>query len=114
MLVDEPRAMIGALCPPALGELGSLSAVELLLQRSGEDGPEVTLIVQEARSNICRHAQARRADFTFAYEHDGLHVTITDDAMGFVLSTEADAPDGQWALRCLARQCSDRNRQSER
>jgi nitrate/nitrite-specific signal transduction histidine kinase/YHS domain-containing protein len=56
-------------------------------------------IVQEAWSNIRRHAQARRADFTFAYERDGLHVTITDDGAGFVIPAEADAPDGHWGLR---------------
>jgi two-component system sensor histidine kinase UhpB len=117
-LVDELRALIGDLRPPALAELGLLPAVELLLGRSGEDGPELTLmvqgderrlapqselalfrIVQEAWSNIRRHARARRADFTFAYEHDGLHVTITDDGVGFVPPAEADAPDGHWGLR---------------
>src|ERR1044071_3684527 len=36
-LVDELRAMIGDLRPPALAELGLLSAVELLLSRSGEE-----------------------------------------------------------------------------
>jgi signal transduction histidine kinase len=84
-LVDELRAMIGDLRPPALAELGLLSAVELLLSRSGEDGPEVTLvvqgderrlapqselallrIVQEAWSNIRHPAQAHRADFIFS------------------------------------------------
>jgi len=117
-LVDELRALIGDLRPPALAELGLLPAVELLLDRSGKDGPEVTLvvqgderrlapqselalfrIVQEAWSNIRHHAQARRADFTFAYEHDGLHLTITDDGVGFVPPSEADAPDGHWGLR---------------
>jgi signal transduction histidine kinase/YHS domain-containing protein len=117
-LVDELRALIGDLRPPALAELGLLPAVELLLGRSGEDGPEVTLIVQgderrlapqselalfrivqEAWSNIRRHARAGRADFTFAYEHDGLHVTITDDGAGFALPAEVDAGDGHWGLR---------------
>jgi signal transduction histidine kinase/YHS domain-containing protein len=117
-LVDGLRAMIGDLRPPALAELGLLPAVELLLERSGEDGPEVTLvvhgderrlapqselalfrIVQEAWSNIRRHARASRADFTFAYEYDGLHVTITDDGVGFAPPAEVDAPDGHWGLR---------------
>jgi signal transduction histidine kinase/YHS domain-containing protein len=117
-LVDELRALIGDLRPPALAELGLLPAVELLLHRSGEDRPEVTLvvqgnerrlapqselalfrIVQEAWSNIRRHAHARQADFTFAYEHDGLHVTIADDGVGFAPLAEADAPDGHWGLR---------------
>ncbi len=117
-LVDELRALIGDLRPPALAELGLLPAVELLLDRSGEDGPDVTLvvqgderrlapqselalfrIVQEAWNNIRRHAQARRADFTFAYEHDGLRVTITDDGVGFASPGEVDVPDGHWGLR---------------
>jgi two-component system sensor histidine kinase UhpB len=117
-LVDELRALIGDLRPPALAELGLLPAVELLLDRRDEDGPDVTLvvqgderrlapqselalfrIVQEARSNIRRHAHARHADFTFAYEHDGLHVTISDDGAGFAPPDEVDAPDGHWGLR---------------
>jgi signal transduction histidine kinase/YHS domain-containing protein len=117
-LVDELRALIGDLRPPALAELGLLPAVELLLDRSGKDAPDVTLvvqgderrlapqselalfrIVQEAWNNIRCHARARRADFTFAYEHDGLHVTIADDGVGFARVAEADAPDGHWGLR---------------
>ena len=42
-LVDELRAIIGDLRPPALEELGLLPAVELLLERSGEGGPETTI-----------------------------------------------------------------------
>jgi signal transduction histidine kinase/YHS domain-containing protein len=117
-LVDELRVMIGDLRPPALAELGLLPAVELLLERSDEGGPDVTLvvqgderrlapqselalfrIVQEAWSNIRRHARARQADFTFAYQHDGLHVTITDDGVGFARPADVDAPDGHWGLR---------------
>jgi signal transduction histidine kinase/YHS domain-containing protein len=118
ILVDELRAIIADLRPPALAELGLLPAVELLLQRGAEDDPEVTLvvqgterrlapqselavfrIVQEAWSNIRHHAQARRADFTFSYDADGLHVTISDDGRGFAPPAEADAPDGHWGLR---------------
>jgi signal transduction histidine kinase/YHS domain-containing protein len=117
-LVDELRAIIGDLRPPALDELGLLPAVELLLQRSREGGPEVSLvvqgdeqrlarqselalfrIVQEAWSNIRRHAQARRADFTFDYTPDGLAVTIADDGAGFLPPTDAESPDGHWGLR---------------
>jgi signal transduction histidine kinase/YHS domain-containing protein len=117
-LVDELRSIIGDLRPPALAELGLLPAVELLLGRGAEGGPAMTLvvhgterrlapqselalfrIVQEAWSNIRRHASARRADFTFAYERDGLHVTIADDGVGFVPVVGADEPGGHWGLR---------------
>lgn len=117
-LVGELRAIIGGLRPPALEELGLLPAVELLLQRSDERGPEVTLvvqgeerrlapqsemalfrIVQEAWNNIRRHAYARQADFTFTYTHDGLVTTITDDGKGFVPHYGAEVPDGHWGLR---------------
>jgi signal transduction histidine kinase/YHS domain-containing protein len=116
-LVDELRAIIGDLRPPALAELGLLAAVELLLGRD-EGGPEVTLVVQgdqrrlapqselalfriiqEAWNNIRRHAQARRADFAFVQEDDGLHVTITDDGAGFASLSDAQALDGHWGLR---------------
>lgn len=117
-LVGELRAIIGDLRPPALEELGLLPAVELLLQRGQESDPEVTLIVQgderrlapqseialfrivqEAWSNMRRHAHARRADFTFSYRPDALVVTISDDGAGFTPQPEADAPDGHWGLR---------------
>jgi signal transduction histidine kinase/YHS domain-containing protein len=117
-LVDELRTIIGDLRPPALDELGLLPAVELLLQRSSQGGPEVTLvvqgderrlapqselalfrIVQEAWSNIRRHAQARQADFTFNYTPDGLLVTISDDGAGFTLPLDEEVPDGHWGLR---------------
>jgi signal transduction histidine kinase/YHS domain-containing protein len=117
-LVDELRSIIGDLRPPALDELGLLPAVELLLQRTRQGGPEVTLmvqgderrlapqselalfrIVQEAWSNIRRHAQARQADFRFTYTPDGLVVTISDDGIGFAPPTDEEAPDGHWGLR---------------
>jgi signal transduction histidine kinase/YHS domain-containing protein len=117
-LVDELRAIIGDLRPPALGELGLLPAVELLLGRGGEGAPALTLavqgverrlapqselalfrIVQEAWSNIRRHARASRADFTFNYTPDALVVTIADDGAGFAPSVGQDAPDGHWGLR---------------
>lgn len=117
-LVQELRTIISDLRPPALEELGLLLAVELLLQRGGEADPEVTLtvegeeqrlapqselalfrIIQEAWSNMRRHAHARTADFHFAYTCDGLVVTISDDGQGFVLPADQDALDGHWGVR---------------
>jgi two-component system sensor histidine kinase UhpB len=117
-LVGELRTVIGDLRPPALEELGLLSAVELLLRRGGEGAPEVTLlvqgeqrrlapqselalfrIIQEAWSNIRRHAQASQVDVAFRYTADGLLVTVADDGVGFVPPADHHAPDGHWGLR---------------
>lgn len=117
-LVDALRVIIGDLRPPALAELGLLPAVELLLARRPEDGPEVSLvaegaaqrlapqselalfrIVQEAWSNILRHAHARRVAIAFSYTPDGLMLTIHDDGDGFLPPDAHATPDGHWGLR---------------
>ncbi len=117
-LVDELRRIISALRPPALEELGLLPAVQVLLRRSSQESPEVSLavhgeprrlarqselalfrIVQEAWSNIQRHAQARHAHITFSYQRDGLVATIEDDGVGFAPLPDEGAPDGHWGLR---------------
>jgi two-component system sensor histidine kinase UhpB len=117
-LVGELRTVIGDLRPPALEELGLLPAVELLLGRGGEGAPEVALmvqgeerrlapqselalfrIIQEAWTNIRRHAQASHADVTFRYTADGLVVTVTDDGVGFANAEHDHAADGHWGVR---------------
>jgi signal transduction histidine kinase/YHS domain-containing protein len=110
--------VIGDLRPPALAELGLLPAVELLLQRGGEGAPAVSLlvrgeerrlapqselalfrIIQEAWSNIRRHAGAARAEITFDYLPEGLAVTVADNGRGFAPPGPHDAPDGHWGVR---------------
>ena len=117
-LVDELRTIIGALRPPALEELGLLPALELLLKRRSEAGPEVTLtvqgeprrlapqselalfrIAQEALSNIQRHARARHVDVSLIYTSDCLLATIADDGVGFAPPENESEPDGHWGLR---------------
>jgi two-component system sensor histidine kinase UhpB len=117
-LVGELRTVIGDLRPPALEELGLLPAVELLLQRSGEGAPEVSLlvqgeerrlapqselalfrIIQEAWSNIRRHARATHAEVTFRYAAADLVVTIADDGVGFAPPNDHDMPEGHWGVR---------------
>jgi two-component system sensor histidine kinase UhpB len=117
-LVGELRAIIGDLRPPALAELGLLPAVELLLQRSDDAAPQVSLmvegqerrlapqselalfrIIQEAWSNIRNHAHAAHADVTFSYGRDRLVVTVADDGAGFTPPDQHPAPDGHWGLR---------------
>lgn len=117
-LVDELRTVIGDLRPPALEELGLIPAVELLLQRTTADTPVVQFtvlgvarrlapqsemalfrIVQEAWSNMRRHAQAHRADVSFTYTAAGVQVAINDDGVGFAPPTAAEVPDGHWGVR---------------
>jgi signal transduction histidine kinase/YHS domain-containing protein len=116
-LVGELRTVIGDLRPPALEELGLLPAVALLFERGGEGAPEVSLlvegaerrlapqselalfrIIQEAWSNIRRHAGARHVELLFRYTPGGLRATITDDGVGFVPPAD-ETPDGHWGLR---------------
>lgn len=107
-MVQSVRTVIGDLRPPALEELGLLPAVDLLLRRSADEQPQVTItvegkerrldpqselavfrIIQEAWSNIRRHAQASHATLRFSYGADALAVSITDDGRGF---STADGP----------------------
>jgi signal transduction histidine kinase/YHS domain-containing protein len=117
-LVQDLRTIIGNLRPPALEELGLVPAVELLLQRDTIDAPDVLVtvdgvaqrlapqselalfrIIQEAWSNIRRHAHATTAKVHLAYQRDGLLVTISDDGSGFEPPNEQDMPDGHWGVR---------------
>ena len=117
-LVDELRTVIGDLRPPALEELGLIPAVELLLQRNTEGAPAVQFIVdgaarrlapqsemalfrivQEAWSNMRRHAQAQHAKVSFTYTATGLQVALRDDGVGFAPPTADEIPDGHWGLR---------------
>ena len=117
-LVDELRTIIGALRPPALEELGLLPALELLLRRRSAADPEVVFtvegeprrlapqselalfrIVQEAWTNIQRHAQALHVDVKLTYTDDCLLVTIEDDGVGFAPALGDRAPDGHWGVR---------------
>ncbi len=101
-MVQSVRTIIGDLRPPALEELGLLPAVELLLQRNADDAPQVTVevvgqerrldpqselavfrIIQEAWSNVRRHAQARHVAIEFRYGKDALDVSFEDDGKGF-------------------------------
>jgi signal transduction histidine kinase/YHS domain-containing protein len=102
-MVQAVRTMIGDLRPPALEELGLIPAVELLLTRQSDELPRVAVqvygtkrrldpqselalfrIIQEAWSNIRRHAQAQHAIFSFTYGPDMLDVVIMDDGCGFL------------------------------
>jgi two-component system, NarL family, sensor histidine kinase DegS len=115
-LAEELRTVIGDLRPPALQELGLVRAVAMLVHRADPESLAVTMqvegteqrlgpaqelaayrIVQEAWSNVLRHACARHVVITIQYTREGLVVSVRDDGVGF--SLEHASRTGHWGLR---------------
>ena len=108
-LVDSTRESLRALAhglrPPAMDALGVVATIEdhcrTFAQRTGlriefraapaadrvplQDAASISLyrFVQEALTNVARHAQAANVLVTFGHEHDLVHVTVADDGVGF-------------------------------
>jgi len=116
-MVQSVRTIIGDLRPPALEELGLLPAVELLVKRSADDLPLVKIevhgqeqrldpqaelalfrIIQEAWSNIRRHAEAQHVALRFEYGRDALDVAIEDDGRGFDPPASGRSTRGNFGL----------------
>jgi two-component system sensor histidine kinase UhpB len=122
--VQALRTIIADLRPPALEDLGLIAAIELFLQRSGatphatisaegserrlDEASEIALfrIVQEAWSNIQRHANATHVRITLRYERGALHVEIVDDGRGFVPAPGDTSPPGKFGLRGMHERAS--------
>ena len=115
-LVEELRAVIADLRPPELQELGLLRAVAMMVHRPDSEMPAVTVqvegierrlepaqeltayrIVQEAWSNVLRHAHARHVVITIQYTREALVVAVRDDGVGF--SPERSSRASHWGLR---------------
>lgn len=97
------RRYARGLRPPALAELGLAPAIEEFVRSLSEatgldahvaaermDGlltPEAELViyrvVQEALSNVVRHARASTARVTLERRDDAVHATVEDDGIGF-------------------------------
>ena len=108
--VDDVRRLVHGLRPPALDELGLVGALRARLDRlhahpgEGEGlairfeaheplpplpaAVEVATIhiVDEAVTNVVRHANARSLLVTVAHDHNTLVVSIEDDGTGFDLA----------------------------
>ncbi len=116
-MVQSVRTVIGDLRPPALEELGLLPAVELLLKRNADELPRVHVqvhgterrldpqselalfrIIQEAWSNVRRHAQAADVTIDFRYDRAGLHVTFADNGRGFNLQANGRSSRERFGL----------------
>lgn len=62
--------------------------IELKVERGAHAAPEphrtcIYRVVQEALTNCVRHAQATRAVVRLASQNGGVHVSVTDDGLGF-------------------------------
>jgi signal transduction histidine kinase len=101
--MQELRRLTQALRPLYLEDLGLVAALEMFAQETSEaagfpvhfthhgaesrlpDNTEIAIyrIVQEALSNINRHARANRAKISLSYETNDVILSITDDGEGF-------------------------------
>jgi len=101
--IDDIRRLVYGLRPPALDELGLVAALRECAQRfdsGGQDCPTITMhapqqlpalpaavevaaywIVNEAVTNVVRHAQARRCELRLSFD-GALCLAITDDGAG--------------------------------
>ena len=125
--VDEVRRIVHGLRPPALDDMGLYGALEVLVNGFVTPGLHVTLalpaarsqlaaatevaafrIVQEALTNVSRHAHAHRATVTLDVDGDGdeLLLTVCDDGVG--LSTARDDGLGLHSMRARAEELGGR------
>ncbi len=99
--LESVRRFIRDLRPTYLEELGLLPALEMLTREASAefrvDGQEERLdgerelalyrIVQEALSNVTKHARAKHVAVRLAFDTDEVTATVEDDGVGF------DAPE---------------------
>jgi signal transduction histidine kinase len=100
--IENLRAIITELRPAALDELGLAPALATLVSRvASTSGLEVETaididgrlqaeqettayrVVQEALSNVVKHAEATKAEVRVATDEDELQITVADDGHGF-------------------------------
>jgi signal transduction histidine kinase len=101
-LIADVRRLIYGLRPPTLDELGLVASLRGLASHDGSDGPRIHVdapdvlppldaavevaayrIVQEAVTNVARHAHARRCTIRIVLEPAALLLDVTDDGRGF-------------------------------
>jgi two-component system, NarL family, sensor histidine kinase DevS len=111
--IENLRAIITELRPAALDELGLAPALATLVSRvASTSGLEVETaidingrlqpeqettayrVVQEALSNVVKHADATKAEVRVAMDDGELRITVTDDGHGF----DPDATTGGFGL----------------
>jgi two-component system sensor histidine kinase UhpB len=120
MTIDNLRRVTRALRPIYLEDLGLLAALEMLTREVTQvtgievkfniSGPEQRLlpkvelalyrIVQEALSNVARHANASRASVNVSFTPEAVLLEVVDDGQGFEVprSPAEFAPGGHYGL----------------
>jgi signal transduction histidine kinase len=116
--LGEARALAWALRPAAIADAGLVAALERAVAAAFPSGAgeaaltvtgtvrplhptvEVTLLrtVQEALTNVRRHAEATRVDVTLSYFDDAVSIDVADDGRGFEDGTTSAAPLGGLGL----------------
>ncbi len=118
---EESRRLIGGLRPPALDELGIVAAIESLVAEASADVPRISFthelsgdrlppqietivfrIVQEALSNVRKHAAARTVEVAVSRTGGRLHVRVSDDGRGF---DPAAVPEDRFGLEGIRQRC---------
>lgn len=119
-MISDLRRLTRDLRPSYLEDLGLVPALDMLardtsnslnipvtFQKSGPDrrlSPEIELalyrMVQEALSNVARHAHASSAEVNLVFESDTIALVISDDGCGFEVpeSPAEMAPEGHYGL----------------
>jgi signal transduction histidine kinase len=116
--IENLRSIISALRPSLLDDLGLKPAIDALLERSGGENLKITTelalperagpgtdsqrelettvyrLVQEALTNVVKHANATHVHVTIAPEANHLTVEVTDDGRGF----DVEAPAAGFGL----------------
>lgn len=110
--IDNLSGLIAELRPAALDEIGLVPALRTLAERKGregglgvdviaslrEDGPRIPQeiesllyrLVQEALTNVVKHAGASRAEAVLEQEDAVVRVTVRDDGRGFDPTAASD------------------------
>lgn len=118
--VRDVGRLARGLRPSTLDHLGLLPALQryaeefgathrLVVRITGDpaqrfpESVETTLyrIIQEALSNVARHARARAVDVTIRREDHAVHVTVQDDGAGFDVDSALDAAGDRRTLGLL-------------
>ena len=116
--VAATRRIAADLRPLMLDDLGLIPAIEWLVDEFSKrhgircalvtNGPELELtgahataafrIVQEALTNVARHAQARGVDIDITREDSSVTIKVRDDGRGFVVEARSSTPGSRGLL----------------